>query len=122
MSKCRVNIWGREFELDIVYECYPGEEVLDSQKVVAKWIDDSLFVESLDYVKHYVMKTAANQIESAIENIFKYVMPKSIFIPHSKKTPKLALMCNYKFDTEHGIAIVFENGKYQEIGEQDIVL
>lgn len=44
------------------------------------------------------------------------------FVPHSKKSPKLALMCNYKFDPEHGIAIVFENGKYKEIGEQDIIV
>lgn len=123
MNKCLLNIWDRGFELNVVYECYPGEEVLDSQKAAAKWLDDSnLFAASLEHVKSYVMKTAAEQVDLPIKNIFKYVMPKSIFIPHSKNTPKLALMCNYKFDAEHGIAVVFENGKYKEIGEQDIVL
>lgn len=123
MSKCMLNIWGREFELNVVYECYPGEEVLDSQKATTKWLDEGdLFMSALDHVKYYVIKTAPTQIDSPIENIFKYVMPKSIFVPHSKNAPKLALMCNYKFDAEHGIAIVFENGNYKEVGEQDIIL
>lgn len=123
MSKCILNIWGREFELNIVYECYPGEEVLDRQKEATEWLDGGdLFTTVLEYVIQYVMKTAPSKIDSPIENIFKYVMPKSIFVPHSKKSPKLALMCNYKFDPEHGIAIVFENGKYKEIGEQDIIV
>lgn len=123
MNKCILNIWGREFELNIVYECYPGEEVLDSQKEVTEWLDGGdLFTTVLEYVTQYVMKTAPTKIDSPIENIFKYVMPKSIFIPHTNKSPKLALMCNYKFDPEHGIAVVFENGKYKEIGEQDIIV
>lgn len=49
-------------------------------------------------------------------------MPKSIYAPHDKNAVKVAIMCNYKFDAEHGIAVIFENGKYKEIGAQDIIL
>ena len=91
MSKCKITIWDRAFDLSVVYECYAGEEVLESQK-------------------------------EAFENIFKYVMPKSIFVPHTKKHRIAAIMCNYKFDMEHGIAVVFENGKLKKVGTQDIVL
>ena len=57
-----------------------------------------------------------------IENIFKYVMPKEIFVPHTEKHRNVAIMCNYKFDIEHGIAVLFENGQFKKVGPQDIAL
>lgn len=123
MSKSVLKIWGREFELNVVYECYPGEEILESQKIAFEQIYNTDIVdEVLEHVKNYVMNTATSQIDFPIDNIFKYVMPKSVFVPHSKKAAKIAIMCNYKFNAEHGMAIVFEDGKYKEIGEQDIIL
>ena len=57
-----------------------------------------------------------------VDNIFKYVMPKNIYVPRNLKKRVVAIMCNYKFDTEHGIAVVFENEQFKEIGAQDIAL
>lgn len=123
MSKSILKIWERDFELNVVYECYPGEEVLDSQRRAFEQICTTNIIDTaLDYVKAYVENTAASPIELPIDNIFKYVMPKSIFVPHNKKSSVIAIMCNYKFDAEHGIAVVFENGKYKEVGSQDIIL
>ena len=34
----------------------------------------------------------------------------------------VAIMCNYKFDMEHGIAIVFKNEMFSKIVSQDIIL
>lgn len=123
MNKKKITIWDREFELNVIYECYPGEEVLQSQKDAVSWLDDeNIILSTLDIVKDYVCKTANEKLNLPIENIFKYVIPKNIFIPHSNKDTKLAIMCNYKFDIEHGIAIVFENRQFKEIGMQDIIL
>lgn len=123
MSKNIITIWGRDFELDVIYENYPGEEVLDSQKNAFKQLNNADLIDTaLVAVKDYVIKTAIVQIESPIENIFKYVIPKKIFVPHIKNSFKAAIMCNYKFDVEHGLAVVFENGKFSEVGEQDIIL
>lgn len=125
MSKCKINIWDRAFDLSVVYECYSGEEVLESQKEAFAMLEDNAkeVAGSLEAVKKYVRKTSAGQLmDESIENIFKYVMPKSIFVPHTKKHRIAAIMCNYKFDMEHGIAVVFENGKLKKIGSQDIVL
>lgn len=36
----------------------------------------------LESVKDYVIRTARERVVSPIENIFKYVMPKSVFVPH----------------------------------------
>ena len=125
MSKCKMSIWERKFELPLMYECYAGEEVLESQKEAFAMLEDNAkeLAGSLDQVKKYVKKTGAAQLAGdEIENIFKYVMPKSIFVPHSKKRRTVAIMCNYKFDMEHGIAVVFENGQFRKVGPQDIVL
>lgn len=125
MSKSKITIWGRAFELSVVYECYAGEEVLESQREAFAMLEDNAteVTESLEAVKKYVCKTGAGQLaDDTIENIFKYVMPKSIFVPHIKKHRIAAIMCNYKFDMEHGIAVVFENGNFKKIGAQDIVL
>lgn len=123
MSKSVLKIWEREFELNVVYECYPGEAVLDSQRMAFERICTTNIIDTaLDYVKAYVKNTATSQVELPINNIFKYVMPKSVFVPHNAKSSVIAIMCNYKFDAEHGIAVVFENDKYKEVGAQDIIL
>lgn len=125
MSKCKITIWDRAFDLSVVYECYAGEEVLDTQKEAFAMLKNNAkeVEESLEQVKSYVLKTGVDQLaDDSIENIFKYVMPKSIFVPHTKKNSIVAIMCNYKFDMEHGIAVVFENGKLKKVGPQDIVL
>lgn len=125
MSKCKITIWDRVFDLSVVYECYAGEEVLESQREAFAMLEDNEkeVADSLEAVKKYVQKTGASQLkDDSIENIFKYVMPKSIFVPHTKKHRIAAIMCNYKFDMEHGIAVVFENGKLKKVGTQDIVL
>lgn len=125
MSKCRIIIWERAFELPLMYECYAGEEVLKCQKEAFAMLEDNAkeVAGALDQVKKYVKRTGATQLaEDEIENIFKYVMPKSIFVPHSKNRRTVAIMCNYKFDMEHGIAVVFENGQFRKVGPQDIVL
>ena len=123
MSKSVLKIWGREFELNVVYECYPGEEVLDSQRAEFEMLNTTECIDAaLENVKEYVIKTAGEQVAAPIENIFKYVIPKSVFFFFYKKTPSVAILCNYKFDLEHGIAVVFEHGKCKEVGTQDIIL
>ena len=123
MNKCVLTIWGREFELNIVYERYPGEDLLDGQRIGVELLKTTDIADTaLDSVKEYVIKTSGGQVAAPIENIFKYVMPKSIFVPHSKKAMRAAIMCNYKFDAEHGIAVVFEDGMFKQVGAQDVVL
>ena len=49
-------------------------------------------------------------------------MPKSIYVPQVSGHKIVAIMCYYKLDMEHGLAIVFEDNKLKDIGEEDIVL
>ena len=125
MSKIKIDIWDREFDIAVVYECYQGEEILESQKNAFDMFADAAneIAKSLPAIIQYVRKTHNGNLEDeAIDNIFKYVMPKNIFVPHSDKHHTVAIMCNYKFDAEHGIAVVFEKGKFKKVTSQDTVL
>lgn len=124
MNKEKINLWNREFELFISYSCYPGEEITDIQTIAAREFceDTSIALTALDALKLYVERSSDMAVKaSEIDNIFKYVMPKSIFVPRAEKKI-VAIICNYKFDIENGIAVVFENGMLKEIGPQDIIL
>ena len=116
-------IWGREFEINIVFQNFPGEEVTSNQQKVVDTLSTIDFEQAFAPLKAYIMKYNSEDVgQPDITNIFKYVIPKSILIPRENDTRVVALMCNYKFDMEHGLAIVFENEKYKTVGPQDIIL
>lgn len=124
MSKVKINIWNREFDLPVSFSCYPGEEILlEQKKALAAFCDEEFPTEgSLKDITKYVEKTAANKLNGMeIDNIFKFVMPKSLYIPRTKENV-VAIICNYKFDMENGIAVVFKDNKLNKIGTQDIIL
>ncbi len=125
MSKEKMEIWGRELEMEVRYDCYSGEEVLDSQKeALAEFLRAEDGIEaSLEEVKKYCLEQNGGEIgDSAITNIFKFVAPKYLYVARDADKHIVAVMCNYKFDQENGIAVVFEDGKFNRIGRQDIVL
>lgn len=122
-KKLKVNIWGREFDLDVIYQNYPGEEVIVNQDKTADAIPDADFSSAQNAVEQYIMKYNSEELKGdMITNIFKYVIPKSLLIPREYDKRIFAIMCNYKFDMEHGLAVVFENEKYKSVGPQDIIL
>ncbi len=123
MSKRIIEIWGREFELDLIYKTYSGEEPLDSQIAAVDELDSNGINIAKEEVEKYIIKNNSQELGSdSIDNIFKYVIPKAIYVPQVDGHRIIALMCYYKFDMEHGLAIVFEKNRLKEIGEEDIVL
>jgi hypothetical protein len=122
-NNVNLNIWGRDFELNIVFQNFPGEEITANQESVVESLNAIAFSESLDAVKGYINKYNSEELGGEeITNIFKYVIPRSVLIPREDDKRVAALMCNYKFDMEHGMAVVFENEKYKAVGPQDIIL
>ena len=104
MNKIKMNIWGRDFDLPVMIKQFKGKEITDVQK---------------DAVEKFV--TCEKVVNEAKDDMEKYVIPKTISVPKAKKRV-VAIMCNFKFDMEHGMAIVFEDEKIKKIGPQDIVL
>lgn len=125
MNKIKLNIWGREFDLDIEYDCYSDEEILQIQKdAIRYFISESTVISDAecDVKKYCIMSNLKDIGLDYIDNIFKYVIPKYLYVKRDEDKRVVAIMCNYKFDIEHGIAIVFENERLTKIGKQEIIL
>lgn len=125
MNKQNIRIWGREFQMDVQFDCYTGEEVLESQREAAAALaaTEPVIEAALEKVKAYCLSLNRQEIGAdKIENIFKYVAPKYLYVPRTEGKHVVAIMCNYKFDQEHGIAVVFEDERFARIGKQEIIL
>lgn len=124
MNNLKTTIWGRELDLDVVFDVFDGGTIKEDQN---KAFD--LFIENiknldncLSNVKEYCIENS-NEKLTAVDNIFKYVMPKTIYIFNSFDGNRIvALLCNFKFDMEHGMAIVFKNEEISEIGDQSLII
>ena len=57
-----------------------------------------------------------------IDNIFSYIKPECLFVKRDKGNPKIAMMCKYRYDLEHGLAVVFSSDGEVTVGMQDIIL
>jgi len=125
MNKCKINLWGRDFELKIEYDCYSDENViLNQEEAVNEFIKaDEAVQNSKQMLENYVLDNNGMEIGADhIDNIFKYVIPKYLYIKREAEKRVVAIMCNYKFDMENGIAIVFDNERAIKVGKQDIIL
>lgn len=125
MSKNKINIWGRDFDLPILYECYDGQEVEPEQKEEAhRLLTTPGAFQDVTNVKNYIIKNNSKDVGTEIDNIFKYVIPTKLFVKRANKKHQniVALLCNYRFDPEHGLAVLYKNGEVYKVGSQDIAL
>jgi len=126
MNKQHLTIWGRAFDLDIVFDCYKGEDVLPIQiEAINRFLQNAnLIDQAKPAVESYCIQRDSDYIGSmGIDNIFKYVVPMSLYVQRTKDDRRVVgLMCNYKFDPEHGLVVVFENEQLKIIGNQDAIL
>lgn len=124
IDKLSLSIWGRVFELPVNYNCYEGETVTEEQiQLINKFIEHSEWIKKSkdiveDYCKQQVLDDKENQKK---DNIFSYIKPMSVFVKHVKK-PRIALICKYRYDEEHGLAIVFDKEGNITVGSEDIIL
>lgn len=121
MNKVKLEIWGREFNLEVFYKNYKGKEITDNQ--IASFEKFIVADDAIEKSKENLIAYIEENYEAGkIENIFKFVIPKMIYIPREEKQRKCALLCDFKFDMEHGLALVFENEKFKDVVSQDDVL
>lgn len=124
IEKLSISIWGRDFELPVNYNCYEGETVTGEQIHLlnqfikhSEWIKESKRTVE-NYCKQQVLDDEENQKK---DNIFSYIKPISVFVKHVKE-PKIALICKYRYDEEHGLAIMFDKEGNITVGSEDIIL
>ena len=120
MDKAKMTIWDRFFSLNVIFECYGEQEPSVGQKIRldAFTADNSAINNALPVLKQFCLEDEKMNGSNEITNVFKYVSPKSIYVKRNDNQDIVALLCDYKFDIEHGIAIVFEKGEFKEIVRQ----
>ena len=125
MEKKKFLIWGREIELEVVMNCFPGEQVTEIQKQAYDNFmahSEMFFEESFNAIKNYCQREYKEEV-GEFDNIFKYVIPTAVYIKNSVTQRRvIGLLCNFRFDFEHGLAVRFVDEKVEEVGTQDIVL
>lgn len=121
----KLSIWGRAFSLPVEYDCYEGETIIPAQINALE-----SFIAHEEWIINAKKQVEAYCRESVIEddknpkkdNIFSYIRPVSIFVKHDSIHPRVALMCDYRYDIEHGLAVVFSSEGKVTVGIQDIIL
>lgn len=124
-DKLVTEIWGREITLDVYYKTYQGKKKeIDQIDSYYYFINDSSELQkSKDKLIAYIEKNYKNELDGKnIENIFKYVIPKTLYISSNTDKRLVAILCDFRFDEEHGLAIIFEKEKFKRIASQDEIL
>ena len=125
MDMAKITFGGHEFELEVYLECYSGETVLDSQQTALKDLlkNQKEMSEALVQLKKYLVNENKDQFPDGFQGgVFDYVAPRTIYVPHTEKYHRSAILCDYTFDEEHGLAIIFKDGKFEQIGSQDLII
>lgn len=121
----QLEIWGRNFTLPVEYDCYEGEEVTKEQ--LQAFCQFKSHTDRIEQSKTIVEEYCRNQVmgdeeNTRKDNIFSYIKPECIFIKRDKVNPRIALMCKYRYDIEHGLAVVFSSDREVTVGIQDMIL
>ncbi|WP_419058435.1 DUF6985 domain-containing protein [Enorma massiliensis] len=125
MPSLTINLWGRQFNLEIIYDLLDNEEISANQTKALEALTSSWGVveNALEDVKQHCLNDNQNGInDKQLANIFKYVVPQALYICRSEITRVVGLLCAYRFDPEHNLALIFENERLREIGPEDILL
>ena len=124
MNKINIKIWGRDFELPLSIKTFDAKQPTDIQhQAIESFMQSQKAIDgSQENVEKYILENSVdgNNINK-VDNIFKYVMPKCIYVPKDKNRV-IAILCYYKFDMEHGLSVVFENEKFKSVGSEDEIL
>lgn len=121
----KITIWGRDFVLPVEFEYYDEEVETTEQIDALKKFD--LHPEWITGAKRFVEKFCFEKVRDDEENlkkdnIFSYVKPEYVFVKRDKKNARVALMCKYRYDLEHGLAVVFTSDGDVSVGLQDMIL
>lgn len=121
IESLNITIWERIFELPVEYDCYDGEKVTRKQKKACEefakhleWIDNSKQLVE-EYCHDKLMQDSENEKK---DNIFSYVKPDYFFVKR-EKNPRVILICKYRYDMEHGLAIMFSPNGEIVVDSQD---
>lgn len=121
-----LNIWGRNLNIKIVADIFPGEEITELQnETFIRFMEskDEIFKQAFIRFKEYCLHNYSDKVDEKFENIFSYIIPKSIYIRREQGDKHIAgIFCKFRFDRENDLVAYVENECVTKIGTQDIIL
>lgn len=128
MSSIVMSTWGKEIALEVRFDLLDDERVTSRQAYAlgAIFVSWGAVNGALDALKSYCLENDGDMLASEcgtarIDDIFDVVEPYSLFVVRNDSKRSVALMCHYRLDPEHGLALLFENERLTKIGPEDIV-
>lgn len=125
INMLNIKIWGREISLNVEYDCYDGEKITPKQiEAVERFCGNLFWVDRAkkDVVKYCKAEVEGDDENKKKDNIFSYVKPEALFVKRDDEKSRVAIMCKYRYDPEHGLAIVFDSKGNVTVGMQDIII
>ena len=123
MSK--YNIWGKEFKLNVLFECQSDKEPTKIQNQALEKFENELNKNNgskgTNTIQYYL--DSQKEIMSFISNldgiddidtncsILDYLTPTEIIVLNEKDR-MVEIICDFKFDMEHSISLRFKNEKF----------
>ena len=124
-SKQKVKIWGREFEIDVIFRCYKGQEIDDIQLAAYQdFMDhwDEYMEAAYNAFEEYCAEEYSEEIGEKFDNIFRYLIPRLLYIQKAWDDSRMVgFECYFKLDLENNLAAKFVNGQIVEIGGEQII-
>ena len=138
--KEKINFWGIQKEVDIMvyadtipnFKEYQKNSYIEFKKITDEFLRDAKFSAYKYYLSVYEelrerFEHDADKLAPIVNNeneFAKLINPTTILFPfifNDEKT-SFGILFDCKWDPSHGLAVLFENGKVTEVGEQDIIL
>lgn len=124
INELNISIWERTFLLPVEYDCYDDEDATDAQKSAIKTLTmhPEWIVSAKSHVERFCREgVVADSENNKKDNIFSYIKPEYLFVKREDH-PRVAIMCKYRYDIEHGLAVVFAIDGSVTVGLQDFIL
>ncbi|MGN0297760.1 MAG: hypothetical protein ACI4C1_01005 [Lachnospiraceae bacterium] len=124
-QKIKLNVWGREFNIDLIFQNYSGQAPDELQwKTYQNFMKqfDMHMEEAYQAFEGYCAERYPEEIGSKFQNIFKYIIPRLIFIEEEfNGICSIGFDCYFRLNLEDNLVAKFENDILVEVGDEHII-
>ena len=122
-DRIHIKMWDEIIQLDLEYDCYKGEEITDEQiKALGRFVSHPEWIDAAkECIEEYCKKCALEKGD-VVMNVKDCIIPEAVFVKRESKCPRVAIMCKFRYDPEHGLAMVFNHEGTVSVGIQDIII
>ena len=123
-------IWGKEFSLKVLYECKNGQKPTNEQHQAIEMFENELsqkkeankmqhYLDSQKEIMNYISKLDGIDDIDINNSVLDYLRPVEIRVLNEEDR-MVEIVCDFKFDMEHSIAIRFKNEKFDGFYQEEV--